>query len=654
MRLIGTALLAGAVAIGWWTGFSPAEVELPPLEQSATAGVIAGVVVDANGAAMPGVAVELLRSGAAAQATKTNARGEFAFRGLAAGVYEVRAQREGLVPASVRVAVTDAPVPTLRLSLGIRAAAAEDAQHGTIAPLQMSGVVPPPSPAAPGRVAGQAGRGVAMGGIAATSPAAAKRAPLGDFNREAYGKIDDNRFRRVTDQPVSTFSIDVDTASYSNVRRFLNAGTLPPADAVRTEELINYFRFSYASPRDGAPVGVTTEIAACPWNSRHKLALVGVQAPRHEQHAAPVRNLVFLLDVSGSMMSPDKLPLVKTAMRMLVDTLTAQDRVAIVVYAGASGLSLPSTPGDRKADIHRAIEELRAGGSTNGAAGIQLAYNTAASSFVTNGVNRVILATDGDFNVGVTSEGELVRLIERERERGIFLSVLGVGTGNLNDSTMEKLADKGNGNYSYLDSLHEARRVLIEEAGATLVTVAKDVKIQIEFNPRVVGAYRLIGYENRVLNREDFNDDTKDAGEIGSGHTVTALYEIVPAGEPPPGVAVDPLVYQDQPRPNGARSGDLMTLKLRYKTPTGSTSQLLTIPVANSTTALTANIGFAAAVAEFGMLLRNSEFKGQATWRTVQELARQHKGTDPDGYRAEFIRLVDLAAALDSQRAGTR
>jgi Ca-activated chloride channel family protein len=479
---------------------------------------------------------------------------------------------------------------------------------------------------------------------------ASVRRQAGAFNTEAYDKIDEHRFRRVADDPLSTFSIDVDTASYSNVRRFLNAGTLPPADAVRVEELINYFRYSYGNAEKDVPFAVTTEVAACPWNPKHRLALVGLQARRLEPGRTPPRNLVFLLDVSGSMAEPDKLPLVKTAMRMLVDTLNAEDRVAIVVYAGASGVALPSTPGSRKADMQRAIAELQPGGSTNGAAGIQLAYDIAGRNFIKGGINRVILATDGDFNVGVTSQGELIRLIEEKREKGVFLSVLGVGTGNVKDSTMEKLADKGNGNYAYLDSLHEARRVLIAEAGATLVTVAKDVKIQVEFNPRAVGAYKLIGYENRMLAHQDFNDDKKDAGEIGAGHTVTALYEIVPPGEPIEGGPIDPLKYQEQVRPNAAsKSDELMTVKLRYKQPDGDTSRLISVAVRDRTGDLTPNLGFASAVAEFGMLLRKSEFRGQASWSSAQELARRFRGDDPDGYRAEFIRLIDLAAALDAQ-----
>jgi Ca-activated chloride channel family protein len=364
----------------------------------------------------------------------------------------------------------------------------------------------------------------------------------------------------------------------------------------------------------------------------------------------PPRNLVFLLDVSGSMNEPNKLPLVKTAMRMLTDTLNPDDRVAIVVYAGASGLALPSTPGSRKADIQRAIAELQPGGSTNGAAGIRLAYDIAVQQFVKGGINRVVLATDGDFNVGVTSQGELIRLIEEKRELGVFLSVLGVGTGNLKDSTMEKLADKGNGNYAYLDSLHEARRVLVAQAGATLVTVAKDVKVQVEFNPRTVAAYRLIGYENRVLANEDFNDDKKDAGEIGAGHSVTALYEIVPPGEPMPATGVDPLKYQRPTSPNAAsKSNELMTVKLRYKQPDGNTSRLMSVIVRDHVGELTSNLGFASAVAQFGMLLRKSEFRGAATWSSASDLARRYRGEDADGYRAELVRLIELASALDSR-----
>ena len=398
---------------------------------------------------------------------------------------------------------------------------------------------------------------------------------------------------------------------------------------------------------------MTTEIAACPWNPEHTLALIGLQARPLDADNVPARNLVFLLDVSGSMEPPDKLPLVRTAMRMLVDTLTPRDRIAIVVYAGASGVVLPSTSGGDKEEIHQAIARLEAGGSTNGGEGIQLAYRIAEAQFARGGINRVILATDGDFNVGVTNQGDLTRLIEQKRASGIFLSVLGVGTGNIKDSTMEKLADRGNGNYAYLDSLHEARKVLIKEAGATLVTVAKDVKIQVEFNPANVSAYRLIGYENRMLRKEDFNDDRKDAGEIGAGHTVTALYEIVPAGVKMDLPKVDPLKYQRGSQRVAERTDfmrdELMTVKLRYKAPDGDQSRLMSVPVKNRAGELSANVGFAAAVAEFGMLLRHSEYGGRASHADAAALARRFRGTDPDGYRAEFVKLVELAEALSRQ-----
>ena len=604
------------------------------------ADVISGVVVDAVGGVIPGATVTLRAGQRVERTTVTDARGEFRFERVSAGSYEIDVALTGFSTLTVTVALSIKGVPPLRLTLATAA-------------LQETIAVSSDNAAAVGIMTEtrRTRSKTAGASMPATSPALMLPPPgvSGAFNTEAYDKIDENRFRRVADDPLSTFSIDVDTASYSNVRRFLNQGTLPPADAVRVEELINYFRFGYKDATNGAPFSVTTEVAPCPWNPRHRLALVGLQARRMSAEGTPPRNLVFLLDVSGSMMPADKLPLVKTAMRMLVDTLKPADRVAIVVYAGASGLVLPSTSGERKADIQRAIAELQPGGSTNGAAGIQLAYDIAAKSFIKEGINRVILATDGDFNVGVTSQGELIRLIEEKRERGIFLSVLGVGTGNLKDSTMEKLADKGNGNYAYLDSLHEARRVLIAEAGATLVTVAKDVKIQVEFNPRAVGAYKLIGYENRILQHQDFNDDKKDAGEIGAGHSVTALYEIIPPGEPIPAGSVDPLKYQSQPQPNAAsRSDELMTVKLRYKRPDGDTSQLISVAVRDRGGELTPNLGFAAAVAEFGMLLRRSELRGGATWSTARDLARKYRGEDADGYRAEFVRLVELAAALDA------
>jgi Ca-activated chloride channel family protein len=610
--------------------------QTPP--QAAT---VSGVVVDAFGTGVPGAAVELLNAQRVLRATTTDVSGAFRFEKVGPGAYQVRA-RTSTGAGTVSVSVTTTAPASLRIVVGGPAAPpAPQARTEAIATERLFGGYADRAVAAPSYHMVQ--------GAVGASPMTP-----GTFNTEAYSKIDENGFRRVTDDPLSTFSIDVDTASYANVRRFLNDGTLPPADAVRVEELINYFRFDYAPPTDGRPFAVTTEVGPAPWAPAHRLVLVGLKARELEQQQTPPRNLVFLLDVSGSMNAPDKLPLVKTAMRMLTATLTPADRVAIVVYAGASGLVLPSTSGADKARIEQAIEDLRPGGSTNGAAGIQLAYDIAAQSFIANGINRVILASDGDFNVGVTSQGELIRLIEEKRERGVFLSVLGVGTGNIKDSTMEQLANRGNGNYSYLDSLHEARRVLIAEGGGTLVTVAKDVKIQVEFNPAKVNAYRLVGYENRLLANRDFNDDRKDAGEIGAGHTVTALYEVVPAGVDVDVAGVDPLKYQTMPSPApGDGSDELLTVKLRYKQPTGDVSQLISLPVRDRSGALTANLGFASAVAEFGMLLRKSEHVGRSSWTDARNLARQHRGPDPDGYRAEFVRLVELAAALDAQGAAS-
>jgi Ca-activated chloride channel family protein len=597
---------------------------------------ITGTITDSSGASLPGVTVELVSEAKVIATVTSDARGVFEFKNVARRHYEVRARLNGFKELRTRTIVvgTSSP-PPLRLTMQ----AGSVSESVTVDAQAVFAEAPPPPPAvfASARVDGLA--------------AGAVMPPTDGFNTEAYDRIEDNSFRRVTDAPLSTFSIDVDTASYANVRRFLGQGTLPPADAVRVEELINYFHFDYRDSTEHAPFGITTEVAACPWNAKHRLALIGVQARRLPTGRTPPRNLVFLLDVSGSMASGNKLPLVRTAMKMLAETLTADDRVAIVVYAGASGLALPATAGNRTHEIEDAIDSLSPGGSTNGAEGIQLAYRIASEQFIKGGVNRVILATDGDFNVGVTSQGELLRLIEEKRASGVFLSVLGVGEGNLKDSTMEKLADAGNGNYAYLDSLHEARRVLIAEAGSTLVTVAKDVKIQVEFNPATVGAYRLVGYENRMLKNEDFNDDKKDAGDMGAGHNVTVLYEIVPPGEKLDTPPVDPLKYQSPAAGTGAGSGELMTVKVRYKDPNGDTSRLLTVPVSNKETELEHNLGFAASVAEFGMLLRQSPFKGDSTWEAAAELARAHRGSDPDGYRSEFLRLIDLAASLDRQRA---
>jgi Ca-activated chloride channel family protein len=612
---------------------------VPVFSAQADRGRIAGVITDTTGAALPGVTVGL--AGPEQRTVVTNDRGEFTFDHLAPGRYTLRATLTGFVDLMRDVSVADAALVRLKLQMAV-GVLSESVTVSAEAPAGLRRSAPPPAAAPPdvaGDVIGGFGNGIAAGAYRVG----------GDFNTETYDHMDEGGLRRVANDPLSTFSIDVDTASYANVRRFLTDGSLPPAGAVRIEELINYFRFDYLQPDRDDPFSVTTELAACPWNPNHRLALIGIRGRESVHEEPPRRNLVFLLDVSGSMEPPDKLPLVRNAMRMLVDTLTSQDRIAIVVYAGASGLVLPSTRGNQKEVIRRALAQLEAGGSTNGAAGIRLAYQVAREHFVAGGVNRVILTTDGDFNVGVTSQDELIRLIEQERESGVFLSVLGVGTGNLKDSTMEKLADKGNGNYAYLDSLQEARKVLVREGGATLNTIAKDVKIQVEFNPAVVAAYRLIGYENRALRNEDFNDDRKDAGEIGEGHTVTALYEIVPAGAEVGTPPVDPLRYQQTGgRTPAANSRELATVKLRYKAPDGDASRLIVKVLPNSNAPMSANLGFASAVAEFGMLLRNSEHKGKASYRAVAARARSFRGADPDGYRAEFIKLTDLAAALEA------
>lgn len=470
---------------------------------------------------------------------------------------------------------------------------------------------------------------------------------------ESYRYIEEGGFKTVDDQPLSTFSIDVDTASYSNVRRFLLDGRIPPADAVRIEEMVNYFSYDYTPPKEhDKPFSVDYEIAACPWNEAHQLLRVGLKGKPVAADERPESNIVFLLDVSGSMSSADKLPLLKKAMKMLVNNLTEKDRVAIVVYAGASGMVLPSTTCGTKGkpEIFDVLSRLESGGSTHGSQGIELAYKIAQKNFIPNGINRVILATDGDFNVGVTSEGELVRLIKSKAESGVFLTVLGFGTGNLNDATMESLADKGNGNYGYIDNLLEARKVLVQEIGGTLVTIAKDVKIQIEFNPKKVAAYRLIGYENRTLNNEDFNDDKKDAGEIGAGHTVTALYEIVPAGSQSHGPKVDTLKYQTRVPSDPSVLDELMTIKLRYKKPDGHTSQMIGMAVKDdlkSKGAPSTDMQFAAAVACFGMVLKDSEHSNGFAYDDIVKLALSGKGYDRSGRRAEFITLVDIAKELD-------
>lgn len=480
-------------------------------------------------------------------------------------------------------------------------------------------------------------------------------APNADFNTEEYSNISENQFHRTGTDPLSTFSIDVDAASYSNIRRYLNEGQLPPAGAVRTEEIINYFKYNYPQPTNGEPFSINTEVADCPWNANHKIALIGLQGKKIPTEKLPPSNLTFLIDVSGSMSDENKLPLVKKSMKMLTDQLREQDMVSIVVYAGNAGLVLPPTSGSKKTTIKDAIDALESGGSTAGGAGIQLAYKVAQENFTKNGNNRVILCTDGDFNVGESSDDALVRLIEKEREKGIFLTVLGYGMGNYKDSKMQQLADKGNGNHAYIDGENEAKKVLVNEFGGTLFTIAKDVKLQLEFNPTTVAGYRLIGYENRMLNKEDFNDDKKDAGELGSGHTVTALYEIIPIGVESAFLKdVDKLKYQKEKLTANASGNDLFTVKFRYKEPDGDKSKLLEKVVINHAVAFgqaSENLRFACSAAAFGMLLRNSEFITGYDYAKLKNIAQLSLGKDSEGYRKEFIGLIDIADKLKNSKA---
>jgi Ca-activated chloride channel family protein len=476
-------------------------------------------------------------------------------------------------------------------------------------------------------------------------------------DREQYEHTAENEFLPVIDNPLSTFSIDVDRASYANMRRFIRDGRRPPAAAIRIEELVNYFEYDNPDPDGDEPFAILTDVTGCPWARDHRLARIGLQGRRMKAENLPPGNLVFLIDVSGSMQPPNKLALIKAAFPLLVAQLRAQDRVAIAVYAGSSGLVLESTSGDRKQTIVDALERLQAGGSTAGGEGIVLAYKIAQENFLPRGNNRVILATDGDFNVGVTSDGELVRLIEEKRKSGVFLTVLAVGEGNLQDAKMEKLADHGNGNYAYLDDILEAEKVFVSEMGGTLVTIAKDVKIQVEFNPARVESYRLIGYENRMLKREDFEDDRKDAGELGAGHAVTALYEIVPAASAT-GARTRKLRYTEtRVRSDAGAAEELLTVRLRYKAPDGERSREIertAVDGGGKFASASDDFRFAAAVAEFGLLLRDSAFKGGAGLGHVIETARSARGRDPHGYRSEFVRLAEMCQAIAPDLARDR
>jgi len=494
--------------------------------------------------------------------------------------------------------------------------------------------------------------GNTAGVMLSQTPAPSRPYPGQPLQTEDYSPISENRFLSPLNEPLSTFSIDVDAASYSNIRRFIKGGNLPPKDAVRIEEMVNYFEYEYPAANGEHPFSVISEMGASPWSPEHRLLHIGMQAKQIPAANLPPSNLVFLIDVSGSMSAANKLPLLKSAFKLLVDQLRPNDKVSIVVYAGAAGLVLPPTKGSDKPKIKEAFDQLQAGGSTAGGAGIKLAYKMARKHFVQQGNNRVILATDGDFNVGASSDAEMVRLIEKERESGVFLTVLGFGMGNYKDNKMQQLANKGNGNHAYIDNVDEAKKVLVNEFGATMYTVAKDVKLQVEFNPAKVQAYRLIGYENRMLNNEDFNDDKKDAGELGAGHTVTAIYEIIPVGVKTEFLTkVDDLKYQAPKNSITSTSDEWCHVKLRYKQPSGTKSRLLeqqvepTAELANTSD----NFRWSAAVAGFGLSLRDSQYKGKVNYDMVRKLAQSAKGKDPNGYRKEFIDLVDKADQLKNK-----
>jgi Ca-activated chloride channel family protein len=613
-----------------------------------------GIIKDNHGTAVSGV--QVVAQNTSTQIlyhSKTDSKGHFAFRNLPAGMYDVWVDMPGFQAVK---------------EMGIHVRTSKTATVDFILHLEGNAVVPE-VPVEEEQADEKSDKRIlenVVGGVLneARKEALYRHKPQAAsafqqypqyWNTEEYDRIYENSFLLALDNPLSTFSIDVDTASYSNVRRFIDGSQFPYKDAVRIEEMINYFSYDYPLPKDNHPFSIYTEISTCPWNDAHRLIHIGLQGKKLESKELPPSNLVFLLDVSGSMSPPNKLPLLQQAFKLLVKELGANDRVSIVVYAGAAGLVLPSTEATNKNAIIDAIDRLHAGGSTAGGAGIKLAYKVAEENFIQEGNNRIILATDGDFNVGVSSTSELARMIEDYRKKGIFLTILGFGMGNYKDGRMEQLADKGNGNYYYIDNLMEAKKVFVNDMRGTLFTIAKDVKLQIEFNPAKVKAYRLIGYENRLLNKEDFADDTKDAGELGAGHTVTALYEIIPYGSQEEIPGVDDLRYQDNRISSAAfKSKEIMTLKLRYKKPDGEKSKLIVHPLKDKDISLaraSENFKFSAAVAAFGMLLRDSEFKGDTTYKSVLNLARNGKGKDFFGYRSEFIQLVEKCSLLERVRS---
>jgi Ca-activated chloride channel homolog len=605
----------------------------PPPTVLAGDAAIVGTCQAKDGTALPGVTVMIRDNAGHGQTVVTDAQGRYAFRMILPGKYIVRwelagygsARRVVTIAAGKTADVTGTLNPSVSESITVTAEAPllDVRKSGSSTSISLTEGERIPSSRDPWTIV----QGSPSSGQQSVYVATTGLTSQPEGTTAFYAPIVENGFNATKDNATTTFSIDVDKASYANVRRFLTANVIPPPDAVRIEEMVNYFSYHYPQPSDSRPFAVSTEVAGCPWNSAHRLLRIGIQGKTTDQSQLAPNNLVFLLDVSGSMEPPDRLPLIKASLRLLVDQLRADDTVAIVVYAGAAGVVLQPTSGADKPAILAALDHLQAGGSTNGADGIRLAYKIAKEKFLTKGNNRVILATDGDFNVGVSTFDDLTKLIEEQRDRNIYLTCLGVGTDNLQDGKIELLADKGNGNYFYLDSINEAKKVFQHELAGTLVTVADDVKVQLSFDPTAVASYRQIGYENRALNNKDFTDDAKDAGELGSGHSVTALYEIEPL----------------------RTSGTIATLKIRYKDPGAPASQEVATTITDdgkSVYEANPDTQFAAAVAEFGMLLRNSKYKGTASWADVTALARAMRGEDLEGYREELLRMLDSGRSL--------
>lgn len=643
MRLFLRAAVAAGLLFA--VSFTVARPDPAPAEMPRT-GVIEGVVTDSEtGAVLPGATVRILEANLSATA---NVGGFFRIEDVPAGTHRVEASvagHESAVKEGVRVA--DGETVTVHLELKAAERNGVVTGEAEVGVARMPDMAPPPGQPQTFSISGGAAHRMADPGLRG------RYAP--PIDREQYAPIEETGFRRVVDAPLSTFSIDVDAASYANVRRFITDGRLPVRDAVRLEEMINYFNYDLPDPEAGEPFSVTTEMAEAPWNPAHRLALVGLQAERIETADLPPINLVFLVDVSGSMQSPGKLALLKTSLRMLANEMRPQDHVALVAYAGAAGVVLEPTSGENTDEILSALDRLEAGGSTAGGAGLRLAYALAQEHFDPEAVNRVLLATDGDFNVGPSSDAEMQHLVEAQRESGVMLSVLGFGTGNLQDAKMETMAQHGNGSYHYIDSVQEGRRALVEQMGGTLVALAKDVKIQVEFNPAHVAGYRLLGYENRRLANEDFENDEKDAGEIGAGHSVIALYEIVPVGAETDIPGVPDLRYQEQRITEDARNApEWLTVALRYKPATGAgtfaeESVLREQAVEGIGRALrdgSETLRWASAVAEVGMLLRASEYRAESSFEAALDRARSARGEDADGTRAEFIRLAEAARGL--------